>query len=87
MDELEIYGPRKAHCSLYGEAGYTRALKMVGAATPRKKHAVVQRPIVAVKTLYVMIRQSYQNLFCPRAKRWSQSGRKLPRLPLAYDAA
>ena len=63
MDELEIYGSRMAHCSLYREPGYTRALKMLGAQKSRKKLAVAQRPIVAIKDLYVMIRQSPQTSF------------------------
>ena len=70
MDELEIYGSRMAHCSLYGEAGYTRASKLVGAEKPRKKHAVARTPSAAMKALYVMIRQSYRTPFCSRAKRW-----------------
>lgn len=63
MDELEIYGSRMAHCSLYGEAGYKRASKMLGAEESRKKHAVAKTPSVAMEALYVMIRQSHQTAF------------------------
>ena len=62
MDELEIYGSRMGPCSLYGRIGYARASKMVGAENSRKKHAVARTPSVAMKALYVMIRQSYQSM-------------------------
>ena len=63
MDELEFYGSRMAPCSLYGEPGYTRASKMLGAEKSREKHAVAQTPTVAIEALYVMIRQSHQTPF------------------------
>lgn len=62
MDELEIYGSRMGHRSLNGGSGYTRASKMVGAEKSRKKYAVARTPSVAMKALYVMIRQSYQSI-------------------------
>ena len=53
MDELEIYGSRKAVCPLYGESYHKRASNMLNIETPRPKQAVTKTWSAATKALYV----------------------------------